>query len=83
MPKSMKEKTKKFLIAMIWFTEAQVFCKKGALRNFVKFAVKRLCQSLFLNQVAGYLFYRTPLAAASEFREKVKSDVFQEGKYST
>ena len=31
----------------------EVFCKKGALRNFAKFTVKHLCQSLFFNKVAG------------------------------
>ena len=31
----------------------KVFCKKGVLRNFVKFAGKHLCQSLFLNKVAA------------------------------
>ena len=31
----------------------EVFCKKGFLRNFAKFTVKRLCQSLFFNKVAG------------------------------
>ena len=31
----------------------EVFCKKGALRNFAKFTGKYLCQSLFLNKVAG------------------------------
>ena len=30
-----------------------VFCKKGVLRNFTKFTVKHLCQSLFFNKVAG------------------------------
>ena len=30
-----------------------VFCKKGVLRNFVKFTGKRLRQSIFLNKVAG------------------------------
>ena len=29
-----------------------VFCKKGALRNFAKITGKHLCQSLFLNKVA-------------------------------
>ena len=29
------------------------FCKKGALRTFVKFSWKHLCQSLFFNNVAG------------------------------
>ena len=28
--------------------------KKGVLRNLVKFTGKRLCQSLFLNKVAGF-----------------------------
>ena len=31
----------------------EVFCKKGALRNFTKFTGKHLCQSLFFNKVAG------------------------------
>ena len=31
----------------------EVFCKKGALRNFLKFQWKHLCQTLFLNKVAG------------------------------
>ena len=31
----------------------EVFCKKGVLRNFVKFTGKHLCQSLFFNKVAG------------------------------
>ena len=30
-----------------------VFCEKGVLRNFAKFTGKHLCQSLFLNKVAG------------------------------
>ena len=30
-----------------------VFCKKGVLENFAKFTGKYLCQSLFLNKVAG------------------------------
>ena len=30
-----------------------VFCKKGALRNFAKFSRKHLCQSLFFNKVIG------------------------------
>ena len=30
----------------------EVFCKKGALRNFIKFTGKHLCQSLFFNKVA-------------------------------
>ena len=31
----------------------KVFCKKGVLRHFAKFTGKILCQSLFLNKVAG------------------------------
>ena len=31
----------------------QVFCKKGVIINFVIFTGKHLCQSLFLNKVAG------------------------------
>ena len=31
----------------------EVFCKKGVLRNFVKFTGKHMCQSLFFNKVAG------------------------------
>ena len=31
----------------------EVFCEKGALRIFTKFAGKQLCQSLFFNKVAG------------------------------
>ena len=49
--------------------------RKGVLRNFEKFTGKHLCQSLFLNKVAGLrhckisrntFSYRTPLVAASE-----------------
>ena len=29
------------------------FCKKGVLQNFAKFTGKQLCQSIFLNKVAG------------------------------
>ena len=31
----------------------EVFCEKGALRNFTKFTGKHLCQSLFFNKAAG------------------------------
>ena len=30
-----------------------MFCKKGVLKNFVKFTGKHLCQSLFFNKFAG------------------------------
>ena len=36
----------------------EVFCKKGVLRNFAKFAVKHLCQSLLFNEVAGLRLWR-------------------------
>ena len=32
----------------------EVFCSKGVLTNFTKFAGKHLCQSLFFNRVAGH-----------------------------
>ena len=32
---------------------AEMFCKKGALKNFITFTEKYFCQSLFLNKVAG------------------------------
>ena len=38
----------------------EVFCRKGVLRNFAKFTAKHLCQSLFLNKVAGLRLLRTP-----------------------
>ena len=31
----------------------KLFCKKGVLKNFTKFTGKHLCQSLFLNKIAG------------------------------
>ena len=31
----------------------ELFCKKGVLRNFVKFTGKHLCQSLLFNKIAG------------------------------
>ena len=34
-------------------TRLDVFCKKGVLKNFVKFTGKHLYQSLFFNKVAG------------------------------
>ena len=37
--------------------------KKDALKNFGKIAGKHLYQSLFFNQVAEHLFYRTPPGA--------------------
>ena len=34
-------------------SRSEVFCKKDVLENFTKFTGKHLCQSLFLNKVAG------------------------------
>ena len=31
----------------------EVFCKKGAVRNFAKFTEKHLCRSLVFNKIAG------------------------------
>ena len=36
-----------------WQKQSPVFCKKGVLRNFVKFTEKHLSQSLFFNKVAA------------------------------
>ena len=50
---------------------SEVFCSKDVLRNFTKSTGKHLCQSLFLNKVAGFrpfyntFSYRTPPEAAS------------------
>ena len=43
------------------FTEAVaqgVSAKIGVLRHFTKFTGKHLCQSLFLNKVAGLIVYK-------------------------
>ena len=37
----------------------EVFCKKGVLRNFAKFAGKHLCQRLCI--VAGLSIFGTPM----------------------
>ena len=61
----------------------EVFCKKGVLRNFVKFTGKHLCHSLFLKKEAlvevlccefskiskNTFSYRTPPVAASGVSE--------------
>ena len=51
--------------------------EKAFLRNFIKFLGKHLCQTLFLNKVAGLrqhlfsnaIFYRTPLVAAFDLMQ--------------
>ena len=50
---------------MVKSSRPDVFCEKGVLRNLAKFTGKHLCQSLFFNKVAGAVFNRTPLVAAS------------------
>ena len=36
-------------------SRAEVFCKKGVLKNFTKLTGKHLCQSLFFSKVAGLI----------------------------
>ena len=38
---------------MTFRSSSQVFCKKGALKNFAKFTGKHQYLSLFFNKVAG------------------------------
>ena len=40
-------------IGMNRSSRPEVFCKKGFLRNFIKFTGKHLCQSFFFNKAAG------------------------------
>ena len=63
-----------------------VFCKKGVLKNFAKFAGKHLCQSLFIKKetltqvfsceickISKNTFsYRTPPVAVSQYWKKVE-----------
>ena len=61
------------LTTTIRSSRQEVFCKKGALKNFTRFTGKHLCQSLCFNKVAGLwpetfkniFFYRTPMVVAS------------------
>ena len=62
---NVKDKTKKEIITnqlilfnVLWKkllrnTRPDGFCKKGVLRNLIKFTGKHLCQRLFFNKVAG------------------------------
>ena len=60
----------------------EVFCKKGVLRNVIKFTRKHLCQSLFFDKVAGLrhatLIIKETLAQvlSSEFYEISKNTFF-------
>ena len=44
-------------ISKVRSSHPEVFCKKGVLRNFAKFTGKHLCQSLFFNKVAKFIYY--------------------------
>ena len=62
-----------------WFfrsSRPEVFCKKSVLGNFAKFAGKHLCQSLFLNKVAGLVFscIRTDLLLKSPYSVGIQED---------
>ena len=48
-----KEQINNNAVDMVRTSRPEVFCKKGVLRNFVKFTGKHLCQSFFFNKVAG------------------------------
>ena len=50
-----------------------MFCGKGVLRNFAKFAGKHLCQRLFFNKVAG-LRIRVP-KVPFRFFDKLKYEI--------
>ena len=45
----------------------EVFCKKGVLRNFEKFAGKRLCQGLFCNNEVSMVGYFFSIAAVLNY----------------
>ena len=67
-------------IRSIRSSRPEVLCKKGVLTNFIKFTVKNMCQSLFIEKKTltqvffcqlfkifnNIYFYRTPLVADSE-----------------
>ena len=40
-------------MSLVRSSHKRCYVKKGALTNFAKFTGKHLCQSLFLNKVAG------------------------------
>ena len=48
----------------------EVFCKKSVIRNCSKFTGKHLCQSLFLNKVAG------PISKNTFFSQNTSGDWF-------
>ena len=52
--------------------------RKGVLRNFTKFTVKHLCQSLFLNKVTGLIPVTLAQVFSCEFCEISKNTFFTE-----
>ena len=56
----------------------EVFCKKVGLRNFAKFTGKQLCQSFFLNKVAGLKKETLAQVFSWEFCEISKNTFFTE-----
>ena len=59
-------------------SRAEVFCKKGILKNFTKFTGKHLCQSLFFNKAAGNFIKKETLAQvfSCEFCKIFKNTYF-------
>ena len=57
------------IVSLLRSSRPKVFCKKGVLRNFVKFTGKHLCRAHFLNKVAG-------LRQALTLLEKTLAQVF-------
>ena len=51
-----------------------VFLSKNGLKNFEKFTEKHLCQSLFLNNVAGW---KSVTVRSSHWRSSVKKGVLK------
>ena len=54
----------KLLVLINKSSRPELFSKKGALRNLIKFTGKHLCQSHFFNKVAGLqLYYESKIHA--------------------
>ena len=65
----------------MFFRSPEVFRKKGVLRDFGRFAIKHLCQGLFINKVAGqgrqlYLKMDPGTGVSCEFCEISKNTFF-------
>ena len=57
-----------------------VFCKKGVLRNCVKFTGKQLCQSIFFNKSQGIFFTEHLWAAASVHVISIETEILEKRK---